>query len=129
MADRSVTLEVFQLPIGWLKAAAFKNMADMVVTLAVFQLPMGWLKSKAPLNRPFISVTPAVFQLPILAGPFSMAQPSNMRDMSVTPLRLGRSAALTCRLAQPRKAEPILVQATSPHCTMVSSLRRSPALL
>ena len=43
-----VTADVFQAPMGWLKAAAPRNMDTMLVTADVSQAPMGWLKAKAP---------------------------------------------------------------------------------
>lgn len=40
----SVTADVFQVPIGWLKNWAPLNMLRMLVTADVSQVPMGWLK-------------------------------------------------------------------------------------
>ena len=45
-----ITLDVFQLPMGWLKDHAFLNVRTMLVTLCVFQLPMGWLNDVALRN-------------------------------------------------------------------------------
>ena len=39
-----MAFDVSQLPMGWLKLLALKNMSNMLVTFDVFQLPMGWLK-------------------------------------------------------------------------------------
>jgi hypothetical protein len=41
MLSIAITLAVFQLPIGWLNAAALENIPYMLVTFAVFQVPMG----------------------------------------------------------------------------------------
>ena len=43
----SVTSEVFQDPIGWLKASARRNIELMSVTFEVSQDPIGWLKALA----------------------------------------------------------------------------------
>ena len=45
MPSMSVTAEVFQDPIGWLKFLAALNMYCMLVTAEVSQEPIGWLKS------------------------------------------------------------------------------------
>ena len=45
MTRMVVTVEVSQLPIGWLKPLLEWNMWYMVVTVDVSQLPIGWLKT------------------------------------------------------------------------------------
>ena len=44
MPCMSVTADVFQEPIGWLKFLAERNMYFMSVTAEVSQEPIGWLK-------------------------------------------------------------------------------------
>jgi hypothetical protein len=44
--------ETHQLERSWLKPLAFWNMPAMSVTLPVFQLPIGWLNDVAPRNMP-----------------------------------------------------------------------------
>jgi hypothetical protein len=41
MLSIAITLAVFQVPMGWLKAGALKNIEVISLTSAVFQVPMG----------------------------------------------------------------------------------------
>src|SRR5699024_7889472 len=61
----AVTLEIFQLPIGWLKAYACLNISRILVTFDVFHVLRGRLKALALLNALSIFVTAEVFQLPM----------------------------------------------------------------
>ena len=69
IADIFVTCDVFQLPIGSLKAIALLNILPILVTALVFQLfPfvfIFWLNARAPPNIRNIFVTLLVSQLPM----------------------------------------------------------------
>ena len=62
----SVTLEVSQPPIGWLKAEFPLNMLDMSVTLEVSQLPICSLNAADPRNMLDMSVTFVTSHSPIV---------------------------------------------------------------
>ena len=47
MEDMFLTFDVSQVPIGWLKDSASKNMESISVTPDVSQVPIGWLKDRA----------------------------------------------------------------------------------
>ena len=113
-----------------LKTRAPANIPSMLVTAPVFQAPMSWLKVLLSANILSMLVTAAVFQEPMLAGEFKNVHPRNICDISVTPVKLGTSVAVTCRFLQFRNALCILVQAVLPHCsTWVSLLRSVPVLI
>ena len=57
MAYIVVTDDASQSPMGWLNAAAPKNVPRMLVTLDTSQRPMGWLNAAALLNVLCIFVT------------------------------------------------------------------------
>ena len=76
------TLPVFQLPIGWLKRAASRNMAYIVVTDDTSQSPMGWLNADAPKNVARMLVTLDTSQRPM--SWLNAAAPLNVLCIFVT---------------------------------------------
>ncbi len=60
-ADMFVTLDVSQVPMGWLNLL-WSKIPCKLVTLDVFQVPIGWLKAFVRENILFMSVTLTVFQ-------------------------------------------------------------------
>ena len=73
MSVIEVTLAVFHLSpsrlMFWLKLAAPLNMLLISVTLAVFQLPIGWLNAVASMNMLDMLVTASVSHLAFGATP------------------------------------------------------------
>jgi hypothetical protein len=74
----SVTAVTFQLPIGWLNAAAPLNMLSILVTCSVFHDPMLALKRVALWNKAFMSATRLVSQFVI--GSYSAAPQSTLGE-------------------------------------------------
>ena len=77
-----VTEDTSQSPIGWLNAAASRNMVPMLVTEDTSQPPIGWLNAAAFSNKSPMSVTEDTSQPPI--GWLNAAAPENMKCMLVT---------------------------------------------
>ena len=80
----SITDDVFQVSIGWLKNSVLANMLLMLVTADVSQAPIELLKDQASSNIKLISVTADVFQDPMASLNHLRYGPENTPDILVT---------------------------------------------
>src|SRR5688572_8797649 len=122
MSLMSVTFDVSQAEMSWLKVSAPANMSAMLVTFEVSQVEMSWLNELADANMPFMSVTLEVSQASIDGTSSSASQPWNAEWSVVGGDKSGRSMALTVRFVQKAKAPGMLPKRNVPHCLISANL-------